>query len=47
MILGLRNHYILFCPAGLRIGPSRNKGTLLSSVFEGMHFQTLFIRRSE
>ena len=45
MILGLRNHYILFCPAGLYI-TSRNKGTLLSSVFEGRRSQTLFSRRS-
>ena len=45
MILGLRNHYILFCPAGLYI-TSRNKGTLLSLVFEGRRSQTLFSRRS-
>ena len=47
MILELRNHCILFCPAGLYIiGPSRNKGTQLSSVFKGMRSQTLFSRRN-
>ena len=42
MILKLRNHHILFCPAGLYIGPSRNKGTLLSSVFKGDAFSETF-----
>ena len=60
MILGLRNHYILFCPAGLYINWTLSKqrdylvrfskGSLKNfsvAVFEGMHFQTLFSRRSE
>ena len=41
MILGLRNHYILFCPAGLyKLDPLETKGLYLVRFSKGMRSQT-------
>ena len=42
MIIGLCNHYILFCPAGLYINWTLSKQRDSSSVFKGDAFSKTF-----